>query len=153
MIKMKRLLILFGPLIFLYSCSERDGNKNNTTDELGLIIYNKDSATNDFTMGKLRFFSYGLKMMIEDSDLVDTMDKRFVITDEAAADCEVTEEFEKGVEEYNAEMMRLIIQKNGKTWKVKYDSIWSNYWRVLRIRELKNDSIEMAKFDSSKKNK
>jgi hypothetical protein len=80
-------------------------------------IYNADSARSDLKRGKLRWLVYGSKFYV--SPCRSAIAHKYGFTYFQASGCEVTERFLKGVEEYNSEMQKLLVPKNGEGWQTK----------------------------------
>lgn len=126
-----------------YACTSSRQEAKIRGDVEGLTIYNADSARNDFAKGNRRLLTYGFTSMLG-REKEDSLSRLFHFAYYPAAGCEVTDEFTKGVSEYNNEMALLLEQVNGKGWHAKYRAIVDSLWAIETKEEQKNDSIWRA---------
>lgn len=147
--------LIFISVIFIFSCTSKkevpDGKDPNAD---WLTLYNADSARIDFKNGNRRILCYGLREMMISQEQSDSLCKVFNFYEFEAAGCEVTDEFIKGVDEYNQEMEFLLKKLNGKNWREKYLNIMDSLHKIQRLRdEIENkndDSIQMIQSNKRK---
>ena len=142
---MKFIWLIF---VLFISCSTKQEAKEVGKDPNAdwLTIYNADSARIDFKNGKRRILSYGMGMLIIPEKVHDSLCKAFNFEVFQAADCEVTDAFVKGAEEYNAEMRKLLEQVNGKNWHDRYVQVIDSFMTIEQNREIDEGNLEMEEY-------
>jgi len=124
------------PLMFFLACSsQQEEKKLAVADDLGLVIYNADSARNDFEKGNRRIMLYGLRAMRLPQEVNDSLCKAYHFTEYEATGCEVTDAFLKGVQEYNQAMYALLDELNGKDWRNRYEKTLDSLVDLHRKRQ------------------
>lgn len=148
---MKQVLFISMTALIFCACTSSRQEAKIRGDIEGLTIYNADSARNDFAKGNRRLLTYGLTASVLSQETEDSLCRFFHFTYFPAAGCEVTDDFRKGVSEYNNEMARLLEQVNGKGWHAKYRAIVDSLWAINAEEGRKEDSLWRAEYTEQEK--